>query len=178
MISQYYSETLIFQFYFQQAKNQLMKAFLKSSLGTWLKKPIEQDQFEIEIDAQAWQMISLTLYFCLTVLVLCEQHIPFSCIQNDAVPFCLILCNLAPCYYSKCSGHSFVVWTTCTCNNFLLMNMYFCIYFEHITLVILKHFKLCVQMYEFFTMIVDLFKSILHLYWKSIWIQLICKQIM
>ncbi|XP_034235051.1 double-stranded RNA-specific editase 1 isoform X2 [Thrips palmi] len=33
---------------YQQSKNQLMKAFLKASLGTWLKKPIEQDQFEIE----------------------------------------------------------------------------------------------------------------------------------
>ncbi|KAK3921835.1 Double-stranded RNA-specific editase 1 [Frankliniella fusca] len=34
---------------YQQAKSQLMKAFLKSNLGTWLKKPIEQDQFELDL---------------------------------------------------------------------------------------------------------------------------------
>lgn len=34
---------------YQQSKNQLMKAFLKASLGTWLKKPIEQDQFEVDV---------------------------------------------------------------------------------------------------------------------------------
>lgn len=34
---------------YQQAKSQLMKAFHKSQLGTWLKKPIEQDQFELDL---------------------------------------------------------------------------------------------------------------------------------
>lgn len=34
---------------YQQAKSQLMKAFQKSNLGSWLKKPIEQDQFELEV---------------------------------------------------------------------------------------------------------------------------------
>lgn len=38
-----------FAFFSQQAKSQLMKAFQKSNLGSWLKKPIEQDQFELEI---------------------------------------------------------------------------------------------------------------------------------
>lgn len=30
------------------AKEQLVLAFHKAELGTWLKKPIEQDQFELD----------------------------------------------------------------------------------------------------------------------------------
>ncbi|XP_049791695.1 double-stranded RNA-specific editase Adar-like isoform X1 [Schistocerca nitens] len=32
---------------YQMAKEQLVLAFVKAGLGTWLKKPIEQDQFEV-----------------------------------------------------------------------------------------------------------------------------------
>jgi len=32
----------------QMAKEQLVLAFHKAELGTWLKKPIEQDQFELD----------------------------------------------------------------------------------------------------------------------------------
>ena len=32
---------------FQQAKKSLFKAFMKANLGNWIKKPMEQDEFEI-----------------------------------------------------------------------------------------------------------------------------------
>ena len=32
---------------FQQAKKSLFKAFKKADLGNWIKKPMEQDEFEI-----------------------------------------------------------------------------------------------------------------------------------
>lgn len=31
----------------QIAKNQLFQAFSKAGLGSWVEKPIEQDQFEL-----------------------------------------------------------------------------------------------------------------------------------
>ena len=34
---------------FQKAKNQMFKAFAKAELGTWVKKPMEQDEFHIDI---------------------------------------------------------------------------------------------------------------------------------
>ena len=33
---------------FQKAKSELYKAFAKAELGTWVKKPMEQDEFHID----------------------------------------------------------------------------------------------------------------------------------
>lgn len=33
----------------QLAKHQLKEAFVKAHLGSWVKKPIEQDMFEVDI---------------------------------------------------------------------------------------------------------------------------------
>ena len=33
---------------FQKAKAELFKAFAKAELGTWVKKPMEQDEFHID----------------------------------------------------------------------------------------------------------------------------------
>ena len=33
---------------FQKAKGELFKAFAKAELGTWVKKPMEQDEFHID----------------------------------------------------------------------------------------------------------------------------------
>lgn len=39
-----------FNFSLQQlAKHQLKEAFVKAHLGSWVKKPIEQDMFEVDI---------------------------------------------------------------------------------------------------------------------------------
>jgi hypothetical protein len=38
----------LYSYAFQMAKEQLVLAFHKAELGTWLKKPIEQDQFELD----------------------------------------------------------------------------------------------------------------------------------
>merc|ERR1712223_1379192 len=35
---------------FQNTKDQLFKAFSKAGLGTWVKKPMEQDEFQLEIE--------------------------------------------------------------------------------------------------------------------------------
>lgn len=34
---------------FQKTKSELFKAFSKAELGTWVKKPMEQDEFQLEI---------------------------------------------------------------------------------------------------------------------------------
>lgn len=44
--------SLLFFYYFsvrQLAKHQLKEAFVKAHLGSWVKKPIEQDMFEVDI---------------------------------------------------------------------------------------------------------------------------------
>lgn len=41
---------ILFNFSMQQlAKHQLKEAFVKAHLGSWVKKPIEQDMFEVDI---------------------------------------------------------------------------------------------------------------------------------
>lgn len=40
-----YSEAKRASSEFQRAKDELFKAFFKAELGTWVKKPMEQDEF-------------------------------------------------------------------------------------------------------------------------------------
>ena len=42
-----YSEAKRSSAEFQKAKDELFKAFTKAQLGTWVKKPMEQDEFHI-----------------------------------------------------------------------------------------------------------------------------------
>ena len=44
-----YSEAKLASKAFQEAKNQLFAAFKKSELGTWVKKPMEQDEFNVTV---------------------------------------------------------------------------------------------------------------------------------
>jgi len=44
-----YSEAKASSEGFQKAKKELFKAFTKAGLGTWVKKPMEQDEFDISI---------------------------------------------------------------------------------------------------------------------------------
>ena len=38
---------------FQAAKTQLFVAFKKAQLGDWVKKPLEQDDFHLELDVES-----------------------------------------------------------------------------------------------------------------------------
>ena len=40
---------MCFSLWLQLAKQQLKDAFVRAQLGNWVKKPIEQDMFEVEI---------------------------------------------------------------------------------------------------------------------------------
>jgi len=45
-----YSEAKSASNAFQEAKSQLFAAFKKSELGTWVKKPMEQDEFNCSLE--------------------------------------------------------------------------------------------------------------------------------
>ena len=45
----HYAEAKKASTHFQTTKNELFKAFSKAELGTWVKKPMEQDDFQISI---------------------------------------------------------------------------------------------------------------------------------
>lgn len=47
-----YSEAKKSAEHFQKAKDGLFSAFLKAGLGTWVKKPMEQDEFRLEVQKQ------------------------------------------------------------------------------------------------------------------------------
>ena len=45
----HYAEAKTASTHFQTTKSELFKAFSKAELGTWVKKPMEQDEFYVEI---------------------------------------------------------------------------------------------------------------------------------
>ena len=45
----HYAEAKNASTHFQTTKSELFKAFSKAELGTWVKKPMEQDEFYVEI---------------------------------------------------------------------------------------------------------------------------------